>query len=151
MNQPIFRVLTKRQPINLKLLTLIADRNRYPRLLATNGQEALDTYKSSIEAGRHVGPDQASQDNASPECKPSVVLLDLNMPVMDGFEAARQIRLFEKKIGVSPAVIVAITGLGDGVARARAYEHGVNLFLSKPVRPQDLTEMLNSIVNAKDE
>lgn len=68
------------------------------------------------------------------------------MPVMDGFEAARQIRQLEKQSGALPAVIIAITGLGDDVARARAYEHGFNLFLSKPVRPQDLTDMLNSIV-----
>lgn len=73
------------------------------------------------------------------------------MPVMDGFEAARQIRHVEKQTGASPAVIVAITGLGDDVARARAYESGFNLFLSKPVRPQDLTDILNSIVNGKDE
>ena len=76
-------------------------------------------------------------------------MLDLNMPIMNGFEAARQIRQFEKQTGAPPAVIVAITGLGDDIARAKAYQHGFNFFMSKPVRPQDVTDMLESIIQTK--
>jgi CheY-like chemotaxis protein len=124
------RSLTKpSQSINLKLLTMVADRNHFPRLLATNGKEAVEVYKSQT-------------------C-PDVVLLDLNMPVMDGFEAARQIRQFEKQTNAPRAVIIAITGLGDDIARAKAYQHGFDYFMSKPVRPQHLTNMLESIIHAK--
>jgi CheY-like chemotaxis protein len=68
---------------------------------------------------------------------------------MNGFEAARQIRQFEKQTGASPAVIIAITGLGDDIARARAYQHGFNFFMSKPVRPKDVIDMLVSIEQTK--
>lgn len=74
-------------------------------------------------------------------------LLDLNMPIMDGYEVAHQIRKFEKKEGLPRSVIVAITGLGDDIARAKAYQHGFNYFMSKPIRPQQLTDMLDSIKN----
>lgn len=125
---------------------MVADRNRYPHILATNGQEAVDAYKSPETATR------PPKQNTAIACKrPDVVLLDLNMPVMNGFEAARQIRQYEKLTALtSPAVIVAITGLGDDIARAKAYQHGFDFFMSKPVRPKDVTDMLESIVKAKE-
>jgi len=124
---------------------MVADRSGFPRLLATNGKEAVDTYVSFDK--------QRRQDNQStgriPTRRPDVILLDLNMPIMDGYEAAQQIRQFEKREGISRSVIVAITGLGDDIARAKAYRHGFNHFMSKPVRPQQLTDMLGSIIETK--
>jgi CheY-like chemotaxis protein len=111
---------------------MVADRARYPRLLATNGLEAVEAYTNP------------------PLRRPDVILLDLNMPIMNGFEAARQIRQFEKSTNSHPpAVIVAITGLGDDVARARAYQNGFDFFMSKPVRPRDVMEMLEGILKGR--
>lgn len=141
-------VLTSLQPINLKLLTMVADRNQYPRLLATNGQEAVDAYILPAEASQPTKQESKTSTHI-PSRRPDVVLLDLNMPIMNGFEAARQIRQFEKQTGVPPAVIIAITGLGDDIARAKAYQHGFNFFMSKPVRPKDVTDMLESIIQTK--
>ena len=148
------------QPINLKLLTMVADRNHFPRLLATNGKEAVEVYKahspethssSNEPPSSPSAPSPASptSQQSQPPIRPDVVLLDLNMPVMDGFEAARHIRQFEKQINAPRAVIIAITGLGDDIARAKAYQHGFDYFMSKPVRPQHLTNMLESIIHAK--
>lgn len=123
---------------------MVADRNHYPRLLATNGQEAVDAY---ISPGKASLPTQQGVD--SQKKRPNVVILDLNMPVMNGFEAARQIRQYEKQTGAPPAVIVAITGLGDDIARAKAYQHGFDVFMSKPVRPKDVTDMLESIMQER--
>jgi CheY-like chemotaxis protein len=140
--------LTSLQPINLKLLSMVADRNHYPRLLATNGQEAVDAYISPKEASQPTKLGNKALSHI-PNRRPDVVLLDLNMPIMNGFEAARQIRQFEKQTGATPAVIIAITGLGDDIARAKAYQHGFNFFMSKPVRPKDVTDMLESIIQTK--
>lgn len=129
---------------------MVADRNHYPRLLATNGQEAVDAYISPKEPSQPTKLGNKADSNISNR-RPDVVLLDLNMPVMNGFEAARQIRQIEKQTGATPAVIIAITGLGDDVARAKAYQHGFDFFMSKPVRPQDVTDMLESIVQKKSQ
>ena len=140
--------LTSLQPINLKLLSMVADRNNYPWLLATNGQEAVDAYISPQETSKSTKQEHKTRAHI-PDRRPDVVLLDLNMPVMNGFEAARQIRQFEKQTGATPAVIIAITGLGDDIARAKAYQHGFDFFMSKPVRPKDVTDMLESIIQSK--
>lgn len=108
----------------------------------------MDAYRSPKEAGQPMKLANKAFSNI-PNRRPDVVLLDLNMPVMNGFEAARQIRQFEKQTGATPAVIIAITGLGDDIARAKAYQHGFNFFMSKPVRPKDVTDMLESIIQTK--
>ena len=128
---------------------MVADRNNYPRLLATNGQEAVEAYISPKEAIQPTKQEDRATSQTSNR-RPDVVLLDLNMPVKNGFEAAQQIRQFEKQTGIPPAVIIAITGLGDDIARAKAYQHGFNFFMSKPVRPQDVTDMLESIIQTRN-
>jgi CheY-like chemotaxis protein len=127
---------------------MVADRNNYLWLLATNGQEAVEAYISPQETSQSTKQEHKTA-TLVPDRRPDVVLLDLNMPVMNGFEAARQIRQFEKQTGATPAVIIAITGLGDDVARAKAYQHGFDFFMSKPVRPKDVTDMLESIIQSK--
>jgi CheY-like chemotaxis protein len=144
---------------------MVADRNHFPRLLATNGKEAVEVYKTPCPIFSSSNNNESSSSSSSTPAtamipsstqpqqqqptRPDVVLLDLNMPIMDGFEAARQIRQFEKQANAPRAVIIAITGLGDDIARAKAYQHGFDYFMSKPVRPQYLTNMLESIIHAK--
>ena len=63
---------------------MVADRNNYPRLLATNGQEAVDAYISPKEANQSTKQGRNTSTHI-PNSRPDVVLLDLNMPVMNGF------------------------------------------------------------------
>lgn len=112
--------------------------------MATNGQEAIDTYASSFEIkNADEGAITGVSDHAR---KPMVILLDINMPVLDGFEAARRIRTFERRQGLYPAIIIAITGLGSAEARQKAHASGMDMFLTKPVRLRDLTEVLAPII-----
>lgn len=59
---------------------------------------------------------------------PALILMDLNMPVMDGFSAARQIRSIEELCRV---VIVAFSARGSGGGRERAIEAGCDEYVSK--------------------
>jgi PAS domain S-box-containing protein len=76
------------------------------------------------------------------EFKPDLVLLDLSMPQMDGFETARRLR--ELPAGRS-ARLVAVTGFGERQSRARTQEAGFESHLVKPVRLQQLEELLASV------
>jgi CheY-like chemotaxis protein len=77
--------------------------------------------------------------------KPEVVLMDINMPVMNGFESARAIRRFEIASGCPRAIIVAVTGLGDASAQREAFASGMDMFLTKPVKMKEMTAMLAKI------
>lgn len=68
-----------------------------------------------------------------------VVLLDIGLPGMDGLTVARELRARPD----GPAVrIVALTGLSDPADRQRGLEAGVDLYLIKPVPPEELLTAL---------
>ena len=68
---------------------------------------------------------------------PDLVCLDLGMPKMDGFEAARRIRAHNDSI-----VLVAISGWGTDEDRRRTAEAGFDHHLLKPVKPDDLRDVI---------
>lgn len=69
-----------------------------------------------------------------------IVLMDVQMPHMDGLEAARRIR--EKEAPYRDITIVALTANAMNGDRERCLEAGMSDYLSKPVKPNDLSEML---------
>jgi CheY-like chemotaxis protein len=70
---------------------------------------------------------------------PDVVLLDLGLPGMSGYEVAAQLR----QIKASPRpVLIAVTGFGEDAHRLRSYEVGVDLHLVKPVNTGELKTFL---------
>ncbi|HUR41935.1 MAG TPA: ATP-binding protein [Verrucomicrobiae bacterium] len=77
---------------------------------------------------------------ASVEFRPDVVLLDLGLPFMDGYEVARALR----RDGPSPLRIVAVTGYGEDSARQRTTDAGFDQHLLKPVDVGGLTALLGT-------
>ena len=69
-----------------------------------------------------------------------LILMDCQMPVMDGFSAAREIRSNQKSTSGTP--IVALTAGAMEEERQKCMEAGMNAFLTKPVRSEDLHQML---------
>jgi CheY-like chemotaxis protein len=76
---------------------------------------------------------------AAEEFMPDVVLMDIGMPQMNGYEAARHIRgqLWGKEM-----VLVALTGWGQDEDKQRAIEAGFNYHLVKPAEPAELQQLL---------
>ncbi len=72
-----------------------------------------------------------------------LILMDIQMPEMDGLEATRQIRLKEKDDGVNQVKIVAMTANVMVEDREKYLLVGMNDFISKPVRMEDLAMVLN--------
>ena len=69
---------------------------------------------------------------------PDTVVIDIGMPVMDGYETARRIR---KRLGHAVRLI-ALTGYGDPEARQQAHDAGFDAHVVKPVMPEDLGRLL---------
>jgi CheY-like chemotaxis protein len=78
---------------------------------------------------------------------PDVVLLDIGLPGMSGYEVAKRIRAGE---GGKDIVLVALTGYGQADDRRRAKEAGFTVHLVKPVVPEALQRLLAGIEPAKE-
>jgi CheY-like chemotaxis protein len=86
----------------------------------------------------HVGADGPSGVRKARELAPDVVLLDLGLPGMSGYEVARRLRADCEK----PPFIIAMTGYGQEEAVRRSREAGIDLHLVKPVDPAALGGVL---------
>jgi CheY-like chemotaxis protein len=74
------------------------------------------------------------------EFLPHVVLLDLGLPVMDGYEAAARIR---SSPGLHHTIIAAVSGYGTDADKARAVQAGIDLHFIKPVAFAELARLLH--------
>jgi DNA-binding response OmpR family regulator len=70
---------------------------------------------------------------------PDVVLLDIGLPYMDGFEVARRLRSHKSP---KRPLLIAVTGHGEEAERLRAYDVGIDLHLTKPVGIDELRQFL---------
>lgn len=112
--------------INMSVLSAYVTKLGLRFETASNGQEALDAYKAC--SGQFAA-----------------VLMDISMPVMNGFEATREIRAHEYATKSPRVVILALTGLASEGAQREALESGMDSFLTKPVRLKVLKDALKSL------
>jgi len=113
-------------------LVLIVDDDQGNRYLAKEYLE-LAGYET-VEAGNGV-----EALSVFVERDPDIVLLDVHMPQMDGFEACRQLRKIHRGAHVP---ILMVTGMDDHKSVARAYELGATDVIVKPINFQILTQRL---------
>jgi PAS domain S-box-containing protein len=83
--------------------------------------------------------DGAAAVAAAAEFRPELVLMDLGMPILDGYEAARRIRAQPRE---DRAFLVALTGWGADDDRRRTHDAGFDRHLVKPVDPDALISMI---------
>jgi CheY-like chemotaxis protein len=84
--------------------------------------------------------------DAAQTFQPHLVLLDIGLPGMDGYEVARRLRAQQR---VESMRVVAITGYGQQSDRERAREAGFDEHLVKPVDPDALHEVLGEVASEK--
>lgn len=139
-------LLVDDNPINLRLLKTFVEKLGHRHLLAKTGLEALDTYRANYS-------ERMDTNNSFPLRLPSidVVLMDINMPEMDGLESTRQIRAFERDNGLSPTTVIALTGVASTDTQQEAHASGINLFLIKPVRLAQLETILKSVIKSHEQ
>jgi two-component system chemotaxis response regulator CheY len=90
----------------------------------------------------HEAGDGAQALEIAAQVKPSLVFLDVDMPVLDGIEACRRLRSLEQ---TERATIVMLTAAhGDGVERS-SEEAGADLFLTKPFSPLELLRLVDQL------
>ena len=78
-----------------------------------------------------------------------VILMDVQMPGMDGYECTRRIREMEQERGLDRVPIVAMTAHVRAVDRNACLEAGMTDFIAKPFLPSDLARFLNGVMPAR--
>ncbi|MEN8906248.1 MAG: PAS domain S-box protein [Clostridiales bacterium] len=112
--------------MNQKVLTQMLNLRNYNIHIANNGIEAVDKF---------------SKNNYH------LILMDIKMPFMDGFEATKLIRSFEKTNNKPQTPIIAITANAIEHERQKSFEIGINEFISKPISLNILYETIDSIMS----
>jgi len=87
----------------------------------------------------HTGPKALEVAQAE---QPDVILLDIGLPGMDGYEVARHLR---EQQGMEGATLIAMTGYGQEADRRRSAEAGFDHHLVKPVDPAKLQALLGTL------
>jgi CheY-like chemotaxis protein len=111
-------------------------------LVVDDNADAADGVGLVLEflgAQARVAHDGAAALAALDDFRPDLVLLDLGMPGLDGYDVARWMR---KHPGWRDTRIVALTGWGDAAERARTLEAGFDAHLVKPVGISALQALL---------
>ena len=88
----------------------------------------------------HWARDGSAALAMTPRLAPDVVLLDIGLPGIDGYEVARRLRATS-----TPSALVALTGYGQEEDRARALVAGFDRHLTKPVEPAVLARVLSDV------
>lgn len=111
-------------------------------LLADDNRDALDSLATLLQCDGHevyTAVDGAEAFELAASCRPDVMLLDIGMPKLDGYEVARRVR--QQPWGEA-TVLIALTGWGQEEDRRRSREVGFNSHLVKPLDLDALTMLL---------
>lgn len=111
-------------------------------LLADDNRDAAESLAVLLRADGHrvaVAHDGQSAVSMFQQLDPDVVLLDIGMPRMSGYEVAKSIRALPSH---SDALLIAITGWGQNSDRARSAAAGFDHHMTKPVDYSELTKLL---------
>jgi CheY-like chemotaxis protein len=114
-------------------------------LIVDDNEDAADMLATVLELGGHevhAVHDGAAAVDAAASLDPDVVLLDIGLPTLNGYEVAQRIRAHE---GDRHAVIIALTGWGQDADKRRAAESGCDAHWVKPVDEQKLERLLEDV------
>jgi two-component system OmpR family response regulator len=116
-------------------------------LIVDDDQELNDLIKQFLdkrypEFKVNQAYDGFDAGKAITEYKPDVVLLDINLPGVDGYKLCKQIKSDEN---LSRPIVVAISGISDDEVQRRAMEAGADAFVPKPLQLESLPQLIEEL------
>ncbi len=115
-------------------------------LVVDDYDDNRELYATALaDAGYHVeqaADGQEALDKIGAR-RPAVVIMDLSMPVLDGWEATRRIKGNQ---GTSDIFVIAVTGHGTNFGLQRASDAGADAVLTKPCLPEEIIEIMRALI-----
>jgi len=121
-DQPVKVLLVEDDKVNQKVISLMLKKHGHQVDEANNGLEAIQLFK------------QSNYD---------VILMDIQMPVMDGIEATKRIREMEGNTGYTP--IIAITAYALPGDKERFLSIGMDEYMAKPIKMETMLKLIQSV------
>jgi CheY-like chemotaxis protein len=116
-------------PVNQMVVRGLLKKRGYAVQLADNGRQAVDLYRRNPNAVQ-------------------LILMDCEMPELDGFEASRQIRKLEADQQLQAVPIIAVTAHVLAEHRQRGLDAGMDEFIGKPLESRQLYACLDSYLQS---
>ncbi len=113
--------------VNRRVAEILLGKFGYAVTCATNGNEALVCLCNLQESF-------------------DLVIMDCQMPVMDGLDATRRLRAWEKENARPRVPVIALTAGGGGVNETSCLNAGMDAFLLKPLDSQKLVFIINQLL-----
>ena len=126
-SRPLRILVAEDNPVNQRVVQTLLEHRGHTPVLTANGREALAALDREVF---------------------DVVLMDVQMPEMDGFQATAEIRAREKTTGAH-VPIVALTAHALKGDRERCLAAGMDGYLAKPIRSEELIELVESIASRR--
>ena len=82
---------------------------------------------------------------------PDLILLDIMMPEMDGFETLKNLRKLEKSKGISETPVIFLTADDKTGTESKGFEVGVSDFIRKPFNPEVLLRRIDNVISMQKE
>ncbi|MEM8865209.1 MAG: response regulator, partial [Planctomycetota bacterium] len=125
--QPVNVLLVEDTPANRKVVQKVLSKRGHNVAVAVNGREAIDAHRKQ---------------------RFDLILMDVQMPIMDGFQATEAIRESEATNDLAPTPIVAMTAHSMRGDRERCLRAGMSSYLSKPLDLAKLISVVESVATA---
>lgn len=119
MNKQIKVLVIEDDPYICELIILYAEKNGYIVSTANDGMTGLEMFY---------------------DCSPDLVILDIMMPEMDGWEVCKEIRRFDK------TPIIMLTGKGESYDKLKGFNLGADDYIVKPFDPNELMARINAVL-----
>jgi PAS domain S-box-containing protein len=141
-------LLAEDNAVNQKLAVRLLEKEGHTVVVAGNGRQALKAlFGDMASAGDQIPSRQADCDKTGPEPAPfDVVLMDVQMPELDGLETTGIIRQREKETG-QHIPILAMTAYAMKGDRERCLAAGMDGYVGKPIQPRELVEAIVGLVS----
>ena len=117
-------------PFNQEVALMLLEEMGVTADVANNGQEAVEKFKASLKQGHGY----------------NTILMDCQMPILDGYDATREIRKFEKHTD-SNVHIIAMTANAMNTDQQKCLEAGMDDYLTKPIDEKKLFSTLKKWLN----
>jgi CheY-like chemotaxis protein len=154
-------LLVEDNPVNQKLASKMLTKAGYQVEIASNGQEAVDMVKKSLNGykGKEVKKEGVGEDETG---RYDFIFMDMQMPVMDGLEATKQIRNLEcglrndrnaeqcemrnAKSEIIRIPIIAMTANAMEGDREKCLDAGMDDYIPKPIKREVVFDMVEKWV-----